>query len=122
SASSRKIQKKEKSTEYQRIVVLGQDDTVQYTTPKFRMNKSSRSFKILSKVLIEGSDPRTFALSQNNSSPSDNDGINLAINNLQQEWFKAQEALIENVDPDLGNADFVTEIIDNTVTVIITKY
>ncbi|CAH1995229.1 unnamed protein product [Acanthoscelides obtectus] len=62
----------------------------------------------------QGSNPRTLDLSQNKSSPSDNDGITLVINNLQQEYFKAQEALKENVGPDLGNADFVTEIIDNT--------
>ncbi|CAH2004439.1 unnamed protein product [Acanthoscelides obtectus] len=79
-----------------------------------KSDKKKSISNLIAKHYGKGSNPRTLDLSQNKSSPSDNDGITLVINNLQQEYFKAQEALKENVGPDLGNADFVTEIIDNT--------
>lgn len=84
----------------------------------FSMNRNSRSYKILSKVLIESKthDSNTQELSENLNSDRDEQPdyteMSLAIENLQKECFETQCVLHnENIDPNLDNEDFVKELI-----------
>lgn len=68
------------------------------------MNRSSRSFKILNKVLITSN--------SNTQELPDDTELSLAIENLQKECFEAQSVLNnENIDPNLGNSNFVSELV-----------
>ncbi|CAH1110433.1 unnamed protein product [Psylliodes chrysocephalus] len=82
------------------------------------MNHSSRSFKILSKVLTEskinnsGTKELPQSLDPDNDKQSDNNELSFTIQNLQQEYFQVQRALSnENIDPNIGQ---ITQNEDNS--------
>lgn len=74
---------------------------------------------MLNKVLIENSSTQQRPqndIDLDTVKQPDNNELSLAINNLQQECFHARKALEENIDPNIDDADFVTELLGLNTT------